>query len=105
MDDDKTKKIEEGKIAWHGCIGKKITYKVRSKHTSVTGTNLHPIIVFDSETGVTDYVKIKDLVPSRHSFVRPLLSEFKPKKIHRYYKSLQATLSNSQVEKYKNTRS
>lgn len=95
--------LEESKVAWHGLVGKKTTYKVASKHTSVTGTSIHPIIVYDSETKETEYVRIKDIIPGRHCFIRPLLNKFKPKKINRYYKSLYAVLTKEQKQKYKNT--
>lgn len=98
-----TRKLEEGKVAWHGLVGSKPTYKVRSRHTSVTGTNIHPIIVYDKETEETGYVKIKDIIPGRHYFVRPRLSQFEPKKINRYYKTPFAVLSREQKDRYKNT--
>jgi intein/homing endonuclease len=98
-----TKKLEYGRVAWHGLIGEKQTYKVKSKHTSVTGTSIHPVIVYDKETNVIDYVKIKNLVPGKHCFVRPMLAEFEPKKIDRYYKNVYVVLTKEQKTRYKNT--
>lgn len=98
-----TKALEEGKICWKGLIEKKKVFKVKSKHTSVTGTDAHPILIFDENKQSIRYVKIKNLIPGQHYFLRPLLNYFEPKKINRYYKSLQAVLTKEQTELYKNS--
>jgi hypothetical protein len=46
--------------------GVKDTYTVKSKHHKVTGTDTHPILVYDSVTNEVKYVPIKDLIPKRH---------------------------------------
>ena len=49
--------------------GTKQTYKVSSKHFSITGTDNHPILVLDRKTNVIEYVDIKNIIPKRHCFV------------------------------------
>jgi intein/homing endonuclease len=99
----RTGKVEFGSVAWHGLVGRKRTYKVRSRHTSLTGTSIHPVVVYDKATGESGYVKIKDLVPGRHFFVRPKIDVFEPKKINRFYKPKFAVLTENQRKKYKAT--
>ncbi len=99
-----SKKLENAEVIWHEMVGTKKTYKVRSKHTSVTGTSAHPILVYNKTSGETDYVKIKDIVPGGHCFLRPKINEYEPKKINRYYKNVFANLDKCQKDKYKLTK-
>lgn len=69
------KRLEKTQVVWHGNIGKKPVFKVASKHTSVTGTDIHPILVCDKTTNKVSYVNIKDLVVGKHQFVRPIFGE------------------------------
>jgi intein/homing endonuclease len=49
--------------------GIKKTYKVSSKHFSVTGSDNHPILVYDRQKNAVEYVDIKDIRPKDHFFV------------------------------------
>lgn len=49
--------------------GIKKTYKVSSKHFSVTGSDNHPILVYDRQKNTVEYVDIKDIRPKDHFFV------------------------------------
>ena len=53
--------------------GTKKTYTVKSKHHSITGTDTHPVLVYDSNTKEVKYVPIKDLIPKVHSltYIKP----------------------------------
>ena len=53
--------------------GIKKTYTVKSKHHSITGTDTHPVLVYDSNTKEVKYVPIKDLIPKVHSltYIKP----------------------------------
>lgn len=49
--------------------GIKQTYKVYTKNSCVTGTESHPLFVYDQETDRKDFVAIKDLNPDKHLVV------------------------------------
>lgn len=95
--------LKKAKVVWHGLVGEKNTYKVKSRHTSVTGTSIHPILVFDNKSGVEEYVRINKIVPGRHYFLRPLKKSFLPQPIHRYYKQQKAVLTEGQKSLFAKT--
>jgi intein/homing endonuclease len=53
--------------------GTKKTYTVKSKHHNITGTDTHPVLVYDSTTKEVKYIPIKDLEPKVHSltYIKP----------------------------------
>jgi intein/homing endonuclease len=53
--------------------GTKKTYTVKSKHHNITGTDTHPVLVYDSTTKEVKYIPIKDLEPKKHSltYIKP----------------------------------
>jgi intein/homing endonuclease len=64
--DNRVDKLVETQVTNKWLTGVKQTYKVKSKHHSVVGTDTHPILVYDSTTNDVKYVPIKDLEPKRH---------------------------------------
>jgi intein/homing endonuclease len=60
--------------------GTKPVFSVKSTHFSVTGSDNHPILVFDNQTNVVEYIEIKDIKPKQHSFVyiKPVDTGFYP---------------------------
>ncbi len=49
--------------------GVKDVFTVKSKHHSITGTANHPILVFDKNTNIVEYVDIDKLDIRKHQFV------------------------------------
>lgn len=71
--------LKETKVIKQWKTGTKQTYKVKSKHFEISGSDNHPILVLDRLTNIVEYIDIKDIVPKRHSFVY-----HKPEDIYEY---------------------
>ena len=61
--------LQTSKVKKSWCTGKKKTYEVKSKHFSIKGNDTHPILVFNKDTNIVEYVDIKNIFPDKHQFV------------------------------------
>ena len=61
--------LEIAKVKKQWCTGTREVYKVKSKHHSITATDNHPILVYDSKKDLVEYVSVDKLVPKLHSVV------------------------------------
>lgn len=65
--------LVETKVTNKWLTGTKKTYTVKSKHHTITGTDTHPVLVYDNNTKEVKYVPIKDLIPKVHhlTYIKP----------------------------------
>ena len=75
--DNRIDKLVETTVSNKWLTGTKQTFKVKSKHHSIVGTDTHPVLIYDNETKEVKYVPIKDLQAKRHS-----LTYIKPEEIN-----------------------
>ena len=71
--DNRIDKLVETTVSNKWLTGTKQTFKVKSKHHSIVGTDTHPVLVYDNNTKEVKYVPIKDLQAKRHSltYIKP----------------------------------
>lgn len=61
--------LESASVSKQWMTGKRDVFTVKSRHHSITGTDNHPVLVYDSEIDRIHYVSISDLRPEQHSLV------------------------------------
>src|SRR3990167_4036298 len=54
--------------------GKQQIWEIKSQHRSIKANSNHPILVKDKKTNIVEYVKVQDLIPKRHQFIMPILT-------------------------------
>jgi hypothetical protein len=71
--DNNVNSLVETKVTNKWMTGIKPVYTVKSKHHNVTGTETHPVLVYDTVENDVKYVPIKDLILKRHclTYIKP----------------------------------
>ena len=80
-------------ILHHVNNGIQNVYEVKSQHVKIKGTITHPFLVRDNQTGIVQYVDIKDLISKRHQFINTTNDEEQLVQIPRIFNEKWAKLS------------